>query len=445
MAWHVVSLRGPTDGYRPIIGSGDEILEVPIGIAGHPQGVQSSIAQLFDTYNIAPSEESEDLLYAAIAAYAGDARIPRRRAFDRWTRDLVLHIAVREPDRWEGAIPPFTKFLRFLTGDHWTVRMRPYAPPREPHAPHVSKGRMNATNRSLDSIGHVCLFSGGLDSFTGALDYLSDFGAVVLVGHHGSGQGPTSVAQERAITSLRRNLSEDASPFLQFWVAPPRIALGSSEITTRGRSALFLTLGIAVASGIGAKTMVIPENGFISLNVPLTPSRLGSFSTRTTHPYLIATLRQVLEALTIGVELELPYRFMTKGEMLKQCREQAALADGIPETMSCAHPGAGRFSGEKVANRHCGYCLPCLIRRASIRSFMSDPTSYQVSDLNAPLTPSRGSDLRACKLALERYRRTAPRISDLLKSGPLPGTDDDRQRYLGGFSRGLAELGALVD
>ena len=41
--------------------------------------------------------------------------------------------------------------------------------------------------------------------------------------------------------------------------------------------------------------IIVPENGYISLNIPLTYSRIGSSSTRTTHPYYFELLNQLLK------------------------------------------------------------------------------------------------------------------------------------------------------
>ena len=58
----------------------------------------------------------------------------------------------------------------------------------------------------------------------------------------------------------------------------------------RGRSFNFLAmamLGLSVVQRINGNDInkiFIPENGYISLNPPLTRRRIGSLSTRTTHP-----------------------------------------------------------------------------------------------------------------------------------------------------------------
>lgn len=448
MTWHIVVRRGVNDDSSPALDStpasesGRDVLEVLFDEQGFPQGILNSLAWTFQRFGVVPRETARDLLCASIAAYAADARVPRRRAYDRWTRDFELHLAVTDRDRWEAARIPFQRLLRFLTGDHWTVHIHPKASRNSREA--SGNGWPMQGSMPAFAPDRVCLFSGGLDSFIGALDQLNRSGDVLFLGHHGGGQGPTSVAQSLAMNALAQAYGRPRTPFLQAFLSPPKIALGASELTTRGRSVLFLALGIAVAEGLHARQVVVPENGFISLNVPLTPTRIGSFSTRTTHPHLITLVRQILQALEIPVEVVLPYRFSTKGEMLRHCADPTTLQSALTETISCAHPGAGRFTGEKVANRHCGYCLPCLIRRAAITSIMTDPTPYTVEDLSVPLTPTRGSDLRVCRLALDRYRSRPPRLADLLVAGPLPGTEDELDQYLGVFTRGLAEVDAFL-
>lgn len=438
MTWHVVCRAGPRDEHAPALGAGDRLLDVPFDLPGHAASVRSSVPAIYATYLLRPAPAAEDLLRAAIGAYTADVRIARDEAYDNWTRDIALHLPVQEPAAWATGAPILARLLAFLTGDRWTVLVRPapalYRPNRRKRARRAYR---------LD-VEVVSLFSGGLDSFIGAIDLLEAAGQVALVGHHSAGGGPTSIAQEQAHAALRARYGRARAPLLQFWISPPVGATGVSEITTRARSILFLALGVVVASGLRASRLVVPENGPISLNVPLTPTRLGSFSTRTTHPYLIALCRDLLACLDLDLELVLPYRFHTKGEMLIGCADQGVLARGLAATMSCAHPGAGRFGEERNANQHCGRCLPCLIRRAAIGVSRPDPTSYAWRGGDQPLSPVQAADLRAVRIALERYARTPPRIGDILLPGPLPGTDDELDAYLAVFRRGIAELGRFV-
>jgi hypothetical protein len=408
----------------PEIAQGEQALVVPFNIPDHPAAIQHRLVETFARFGITPSQAASDLLCAAIAAYTGDVRAARGEAYDQWTRDLVLHLAVQNVTGWNEGSTILAQLLSFLTGDHWVVTVRQTSTPLLPFTSNRTGGSGQYQGRS------VCLFSGGLDSFLGAVDLLFTEGYGVLVGHHSAGNGPTSTSQSRALAILRTAFGEDQSPFIQAWVSPPKGRQRASESTTRGRSILFLGLGIAAADGLRAPRLIVPENGFISLNVPLTPTRLGSFSTRTTHPYLISLLRRLLTALGIEVEVVLPYQFQTKGEMLANSQREDLLPRGIAATMSCSHPSVGRFAGERNANQHCGYCVPCIIRRAAIATVMSDPTQYTYQDLSQSFSPGRGSDLRAFRLALDRYDQRQPRFIDVLAAGPLPGDDAILQRFL---------------
>jgi hypothetical protein len=291
----------------------------------------------------------------------------------------------------------------------------------------------------------VCLFSGGLDSFIGAIDQLEQRGTIALVGHHGRGTGSTSVSQTNALAVLRKHYREEITPFFKFWIAPPSNISERTESTTRARSILFFGLGIAVASSLGEAQLIVPENGFISLNVPLTSSRLGSFSTRTTHPYLIYLLRSLLHRLGIAVDIELPYRFLTKGELLRECANQAVAEEGLPVTMSCSHPSANRFNQARDPNIHCGYCVPCLVRRAAVlASGLRDSTRYAFSDLSVPLSANRGLDLKVFRIALDRYATQPPLMKDILSAGRLPGSDDELAAYLEVYQRGIREVQLLL-
>src|SRR5690606_11777180 len=101
----------------------------------------------------------------------------------------------------------------------------------------------------------------------------------------------------------------------------------------------FITLGIAVSNCLADDMeLVLPENGLISLNIPLTKSRLSSHSTRTTHPYFVDGLNKTFEKLGIRNLIKNPYRFKTKGQMILDCQDREFLNQHISETISCSHP-----------------------------------------------------------------------------------------------------------
>ena len=70
----------------------------------------------------------------------------------------------------------------------------------------------------------------------------------------------------------------------------------------RSRSLMFFSHAIAIASCFNKRiVLVIPENGYISLNIPLTYSRTGTSSTRTTHPHYLMLLQKLIDNFNLKV------------------------------------------------------------------------------------------------------------------------------------------------
>src|SRR3546814_11195624 len=76
--------------------------------------------------------------------------------------------------------------------------------------------------------------------------------------------------------------------------------------------------------------------------------------------------------------------------------------------MSSSSPAKARY--KKLSPRHFGYCVPCLIRRASLEMGlgMPDPTLYTVSDLAAQTLftdQSEGENVRSFQLMAKRLEK----------------------------------------
>jgi hypothetical protein len=189
----------------------------------------------------------------------------------------------------------------------------------------------------------------------------------------------------------------------------------------------------------------VPENGLIALNVPLDPLRLGAFSTRTTHPFYIARWNELLQALRVSGHIENPYWDKTKGEMVANCENAHLLGALVPHSFSCSSPTKGRW--QHHSREHCGFCLPCLIRRAALRG--RDATSYTLANLSArPVDTNKaeGKQIRSFQFAIQRISQN-PSLARLLihKPGPLSDESAARQAALADvYRRGLGELDVLL-
>lgn len=420
-------------------------LDLVVGERALDHGIGRALADLA-RLGVHPTELGLDVLVLAAHVHAADTRVSRAsESQDGWTRELRLAVPVSDPARWTAAAPIFTRMLNFLTGDRWALAFRPrprrfarFAPPRP--------ARLFGPR-----FDDLALFSGGLDSLIGAIDALAAGRTPLLISH--AGEGATSDAQSTIFEALKTQYPKIVVDRLRLWMAfPDGFVRGSAgENTTRGRSFLFFALGVFAGTGLASPfTLKVPENGLIAVNVPLDPLRLGALSTRTTHPFYIARWNEALGVLGIDGGIENPYWDKTKGEMVRACANGAVLRRLTPASLSCASPTKGRWQG--LGTQHCGYCLPCLIRRASLAYGLHpdrDPTVYTVDDLTAHALDTRQSEgvqVRSFQLAIERLR-ARPDLAQILihKPGPLFDESSTRQQALADvYWRGLAEVGALL-
>jgi hypothetical protein len=389
--------------------------------------------------NVYPSEIALDLLVTAAHVHAADTRISRAtESQDAWTREIRIVAPVGDVGRWRSAAPIIERMLHFLTGDRWTMQFRPRPAPFAQIVPQP--------DLIVPPFTGISLFSGGLDSLIGAIDQLEARQVALLVSH--AGEPAVSKAQDDCFELLKKHYAGLAFERLRIWMAFPKnlVRNVASEDSTRGRSFLFFALGVFAGTGL-RKSFVLhaPENGLIALNVPLDTLRLGALSTRTTHPFYIARWNELLAKLGIPGQVENPYWDKTKGEMVRGCAKPALLKKAVPLTLSCASPTKGRWQGH--GTQHCGYCLPCLIRRASLAS-IADPTTYTVPDLRAQTwdpTTAAGEQIRSFQYAVEKLR-ARPGLERFLIHKPGPLTDDPAAvgALAAVYKRGLEEVGALL-
>lgn len=154
--------------------------------------------------------------------------------------------------------------------------------------------------------------------------------------------------------------------------------------------------------------------------------------------------RIVITKLGLSVNIETPYQFYTKGEMLQQVKHQPTLKAGAEYTMSCSHPGVGRHVKGGNPYQHCGYCVPCIIRRASLSAAGLDNSKpYAIDVLTSPPRSDSGTgkDFRAFEMALHRASLADFRpFVEVLNAGPLPGDPEHIQAYVDVYIRGMQEV-----
>jgi hypothetical protein len=391
---------------------------------------------------LTPCEDALDLLFVGAAVFGADTHISREQTSQNgWTREISLSLPVSDLERWNAIAPTLERTLRFLSGDYWSVsfRKRPAGIAKQVK---LAKGK-----RTID-FSCVSLFSGGLDSHIGAIDRLEDKHNPILVSH--SWVTGASHHQQVCLHKLK-----EAYP-KRILHLPGRIGFSAEampgatkENSERSRSFLFFSMAAVAASALGdGTTIYVPENGLISLNVPIDHLRLGSLSTRTTHPFVIARFNEILGSLGISAQLKNPYAFRTKGEMVGRCANLALLSKTITETMSCSSPGKRRWAG--LSPGHCGHCVPCIIRRASLQDVAGgDPTIYALSDLRArklDCNKAEGDHIRSFQLAIGKLGASMSRARVIIrKPGSLQDSEHAIDELAGVFCRGIGEIERLLD
>lgn len=360
-----------------------------------------------------PSDEAWDFLSIALAVFAADRFVLRSESEDGWTRVLAVDVAINDVKRWKPLAGQLAKAMRYLTGDIWTFSF-------SPGGDTAPKFQGELSDRDT-----VCLFSGGLDSFLGALKLLNDGKAPLLVS-----QGSPKEIRPQQYLAGQLGLEDHRfdGRVHEIWRQP-------YEGSTRSRSLLFIAYGVLAATSLNKHEVIIPENGLIAINPPMTLRRLGSLSTRTTHPYFLSQIEAILEAAGLKIRLNNIFEGKSKGEMLKAAKHPSleALAS---TTYSC---GKG-----KRKNGQCGKCVPCLIRRASFEAAgVADKTRYVGEKIQ---WARMHDDVASVRIALAR-RKTLSKLTFerwVLKSGPLPVDLKRRETIVTGVAKGLDEVEAFL-
>jgi hypothetical protein len=436
----IVGRYGPGDCVACPAAADEHVTQIDI-VASQKQlgyGIGHALTDL-RKLGVVPIELGLDVLVLAALVYAADTRISRKsESEDSWTREIRLVVPVSDSARWNAAIPVLHRMLNFLTGDIWSIGFRA-RPARFAMA-------VSAVQHLIDPpFDEVSLFSGGLDSLIGAIDLLESGQKPLLVSH--SAEGAVSKAQGDCYDRLTTHYRGKLFDRLRLWMSFPKdLVKGvASDETTRGRSFLFFAAGVCAGSGFRrAFHLRASENGLIALNVPLDIHRLGALSTRTTHPFYMARWNELLQILGIPGNIHNPYWNKTKGEMVAACANPKLLAELAPLSLSCASPTKGRW--QHHGTEHCGYCLPCLIRRAALGA--KDPTPYTVPNLKAEVwnpKQAKGEQIRSFQFMIERLRQR-PGLAKLLihKPGPLSDHPGNQDELADVYRRGLAEVGALL-
>lgn len=385
--------------------------KVPLSFLGYER--------VFDFSTDFTSVKFDFFLVSAIV-YGADNLLSRAiYSNDGWTRDIEVEFPVKNLDVWRGKEEKLKQILDFLTGDNWGVSFREIED-ISLFQPRTNRRRIPYYEK--DTIKSVSLFSGGLDSLIGVIDkleMLTNNDRILLVSHFDSkSPGPNGDQ-----IKLLRHLTIQY-PNKIYWVQS-KLALSRKDVegnsvnvenNYRSRSLFFIGLGCYLSP---IDELIIPENGTISINYPLTPSRVSSLSTRTTHPYVLKNTQELLAGLGLPTRISNPYTFKTKGEMLVECTNQTFIQRIFQDSVSCGKRGRKQNWEVKTGIQECGICMPCIYRRAALNKAGLDNENHYGNFITNANSRNYSRDLPALFSYLKRNISLEKMKRDLLVNGNI--------------------------
>jgi hypothetical protein len=346
----------PADALRIGVGSGDWN-----GVTVDIEGLESRM-----TGTLAPG--LHDLMTLASFVLAADCATSRGTltAVDNgasWRREFHLVVPVADPERWRqpDLIRALESTLGFLSDDSWHFHFEPRSDRTVPAQIRFAPPADGRTFASWDQVDDVLLFSGGMDSFSGAVDAcLGERRRPLLVSHRSSSK--IGKVQRDLVDALRA-LPEGCSPWYLAIDVHRRTRALREEESQRTRSFLFAAIAGAVSWLAGQRRLTFHENGIIALNLPITAQLQGARGTRTVHPRVLEGFARIL-GLVAGQDFEVknPYQWRTRAEVAANLRDRG-VAELLKLTRSCA-------SVRNATNMHpfCGVCSQCVDRQFAVRA-----------------------------------------------------------------------------
>lgn len=347
-----------------------------------------------------------DLLEVASYVYAADAAVSRGGKTDAqmgasWRRKFRFVIPVRQPDLWssDAVLTALTETLSFVSDETYELEFRPleHAPAMEIYFEFPDAEETGFTP------DEVILFSGGLDSFAGAVEQLAEHGKkIALVSHRSSSK--IVATQKHLVCQLQSRFGANRVLHVPVW-ATLAGNLGK-EATHRVRSFLFAALGAVTAQLFGKNWVCFFENGVVSLNLPPVGQVVGARATRTTHPQALAGFSRVLAAvLGQPFALDNPFIWLSKTEVIERIAANGC-HDLIRDTRSCT-----RVHDMTNHNPHCGQCSQCLDRRFAVLAAgqeQEDPEEgYKVDLFSGDRQPSPDREMALA------FVRSASKIQEM--------------------------------
>lgn len=293
-----------------------------------------------------------DLIRIGAFVYWADQEVDRKAENEvfgqQWNRRFVLAVPVQELGLWErpDVKRALERAVNYGTDDRWEFHF---------------VGDSVARSRFLFSAGSgfsvppdsILLFSGGTDSFCAAAEEAAIGRRPVLVSHSPSPRVKGHQASLRAAL-VDAGLGWD---FPAVHAEVSKTQNPERERTQRSRGFLYSVIGASVAVSLGIRDVVLADNGFVSIALPVNGQAIAGKMSRTTHPRFQKLFNDLMELIQPGVRIRNPLLYRTRAEILGSL-VNPLLREALKHTRSCA--AGSRLSDDAP---HCGTCSQCIDRR----------------------------------------------------------------------------------
>jgi len=306
------------------------------------------------------TDRALDLMEIAAVVYCADAAVSRGGPADtrmgkRWHRRFRVEMPIRDHDFWarDDIHESLEQTLMFLCGDRFTFVFTAKT------SPEAERSRFFRFDRdSAWQATRVLMFSGGLDSFAGALEEIAEHKQrVALVSHFSASK--IAPIQRNLQKALSTRFGPDSCRHIPVQVQ--MTGRGQKEGTHRSRSFLFAALGALTAQAFRLDRVSFHENGVVSLNLPPVGNVLGTRATRTTHPQTLVRFSQFFDRVfDQGIRVDNPFFWRTKTDVVEVIA-RLGMGDQIAYTRSCAD-----VHNQTKQHPHCGRCSQCIDRRFAV-------------------------------------------------------------------------------
>jgi hypothetical protein len=180
----------------------------------------------------------------------------------------------------------------------------------------------------------------------------------------------------------------------------------------------------------------------MAIHLPLSPGRISAFSTHTAHPEFVRVLSTALgRLLGFTFDVENPFLYRTKSEVLQPL---------LPKHKKAAERSVSCWKASRVGRgkSHCGFCVPCLLRRIAFEDNGVRVEDYDrdlLSEMVGALPPDDDGKRNLSELAEFSYRFSISDTASLVDQFPeLTGPDVDLRTAVEMYKRAASQtLGVL--